>query len=102
MTEHDSQIWNRCRRECVQVDPGQCQQNQSKSTHSSHDNVSAISKIMEGALHSLARSRQSAIARTRAASHGRPTIWTRIGIPSGETPIGTTAAGFPKRLKHCE
>src|SRR5262245_56389139 len=47
-------------------------------------------------------SKAAAMAKTRSSSQGRPTICTPIGRPSSERAIGTTAAGFPRRLNHCE
>jgi hypothetical protein len=48
--------------------------------------------------HSL--SNTSTTASTCSSSQGRPTICTPIGKPSEERPTGTTAAGFPSRLKN--
>jgi hypothetical protein len=44
----------------------------------------------------------AATASTASSSHGRPTICTPIGKPSGERPTDTTAPGLPSRLNHCE
>jgi hypothetical protein len=44
----------------------------------------------------------AATASTGSSSQGLPTICTPIGKPSAERPTGTTAAGFPSKLNHCE
>ena len=44
----------------------------------------------------------AATASTASSSQGLPTICTPIGKPSAERPTGTTAAGFPSKLNHCE
>ncbi len=61
-----------------------------------------IHHSLGGSRHPPACSTQRLIASTRSSSHGRPTIWTPIGKPSSERPMGTTAAGFPSRLKYWE
>jgi|HubBroStandDraft_3_1064219.scaffolds.fasta_scaffold125227_2 hypothetical protein len=44
----------------------------------------------------------AATASTASSSQGLPTICTPTGKPSAERPTGTTAAGFPSKLNHCE
>ena len=44
----------------------------------------------------------AATTNTCSSCHGRPTICTPMGRPSGERPTGTTAPGLPNRLKNSE